>query len=179
MVDERKCIILKKIFYVGVLSALLLTACGEEEAKPKEETPAAEPAEVEKEPVTTETLKWQDKIAELVANSDVAADKFYALEKFLMEYEATDAEVEEFSTYIIEDYKSGTYLSDISNHEHMLTNILKSYYVEKNSEGALKDFAFDYFQNMKYTYRGVDSIDSESVKSNEDQMNEALKEING
>lgn len=33
---------MKKLFYVGALSALLLTACGEEEATPKEETPAAE-----------------------------------------------------------------------------------------------------------------------------------------
>jgi len=41
----------------------------------------------------------------------------------------------------------------------------------------MKDFAFDYLQNMKYTYRGADTVDSESVKSNEEQMNKALKEI--
>lgn len=168
---------MKKLFYIGALSSLLLTACGEEEAKPKEDTPAAEPAVVKEESVTKENVSWQDEIAKLVANSDVAADKFYALEKFLIKYEATDAEVEEFAKYIIEDYKSGNYLSDINNHERMLTNILKSYYVEKNSEGAMKDFAFDYFQNMKYTYRGVDAVDSDSVKSNEDQMNKALLEI--
>lgn len=28
---------------------------------------------------------------------------------------------------------------------------------------------------MKYTYRGVDAVDSEAVKSNEDQMNKALE----
>ncbi|WP_374965891.1 hypothetical protein [Lysinibacillus sp. RS5] len=33
---------MKKLFYIGALSVLLLTACGEEEAKPKEETPVAE-----------------------------------------------------------------------------------------------------------------------------------------
>lgn len=37
---------MKKLFYIGVLSTLLLTACGEEEkAAPKEETPAAEEKE--------------------------------------------------------------------------------------------------------------------------------------
>lgn len=37
---------MKKLFYIGVLSSLLLTACGEEEkAAPKEETPAAEEKE--------------------------------------------------------------------------------------------------------------------------------------
>lgn len=34
---------MKRLFYIGALSALLLSACGEEEkATPKEETPAAE-----------------------------------------------------------------------------------------------------------------------------------------
>lgn len=45
---------MKKILYTGALSVLLLTACAEEDAKSKEETPAAEPTEVKKEPVTTE-----------------------------------------------------------------------------------------------------------------------------
>ena len=36
---------MKKLFYISALSALLLTACGEEEAAPKEETPAAEEKE--------------------------------------------------------------------------------------------------------------------------------------
>lgn len=54
MVKERKCVYMKKIFFIGTLSVLLLTACGEEEAKPKEETPAAEPTEVKEEPVTVE-----------------------------------------------------------------------------------------------------------------------------
>lgn len=164
---------MKKFFYVGALSALLLTACGEE-ATPKEKAPVTEQTET-----TAETLNWQEEITQLASNSDSAADKFYALEKLLMEYEATDAEIKEFKTYIVDDYKSGNYLNEIDNHERMLTNIFKSYYVEKNSEeGALKDFAFDYFQNMKYTYRGVDTVDSEAVKSNEEQMNESLKQIN-
>lgn len=33
---------MKKILYIGALSALLLAACGEEKAAPKEETPASE-----------------------------------------------------------------------------------------------------------------------------------------
>lgn len=46
---------MKKLFYIVALSALLLTACSEEEAKPKEETPAAEPVEIKEEPVTAES----------------------------------------------------------------------------------------------------------------------------
>lgn len=36
---------MKKLFYIGALSALLLTACGEEEAAPKEEAPVSEEKE--------------------------------------------------------------------------------------------------------------------------------------
>ncbi|MDD1502114.1 hypothetical protein PVA17_04935 [Lysinibacillus sp. CNPSo 3705] len=165
---------MKKLIFSGALVLSLgLAACSEEAEKP---IPKDQTIEKPTQKVSAE-MKWQDEITKLASNSDSASDKFYALEKLLMDYKATEAEVKEFSTYIIDDYKSGNYLSDIGNHERMLSNIFKSYYVEKNSEGALKDFAFDYFQNMKYTYRGADTVDSEAVKSNEEQMNKALKEI--
>ncbi|MEY2363267.1 hypothetical protein R6U76_19655 [Lysinibacillus capsici] len=162
----------KLVFSSVLLLSLGLAACGEAEKPiPKNET-IEYPT-----PKVSEEAQWQEEITKLASNADSAADKFYALEKLLMDYEATDAEIKEFSTHIVDDYKSGNYLSEIDNHERMLSNIFKSYYVEKNSEGALKDFAFDYFQNIKYTYRGVDTVDSEAVKSNEEQMNEAIKQI--
>lgn len=137
-----------------------------------------ENAVADKNPPTADAVPlWQEEISKLAENSDGPSDKFRALEQFLINNDVTKSEVEEFTSYIINDYKSGNYLGDINNHERMLTNILKSYYVEQNSEGALKDFAFDYFQNMKYTYRGVDAVDSESVKANERQMDKALAEI--
>lgn len=90
----------------------------------------------------------------------------------------TDAEVKQFTSDIIDDYKSRKYLSELTNHERMLTNIFKSYIVsEKSKDQATIDFAFDYFQNMKYTYRGVDAVYSDAVKANEGQMDKALKQI--
>lgn len=123
--------------------------------------------------------EWQTKIKEIANNSDTAADKYYAVEKFMMEYreKVTDDEVEQFKNDIINDYKSGTYLSEPNNHERMLTNIFKSYIIERKTDGNIKDFAFDYQQNLKYVYRGVDTVDSEAVKSNEHQMNKALEQI--
>ena len=97
-----------------------MAACSEEAEKPipKDQT-------IEKPtPKVSVEMKWQDEITKLASNSDSASDKFYALEKLLMDYKATEAEVKEFSTYIIDDYKSGNYLSDIGNHERMLSNIL-------------------------------------------------------
>lgn len=43
---------MKKLFYIGALSSLLLVACGEEETKPKEDTSTSEPSESKNESVT-------------------------------------------------------------------------------------------------------------------------------
>lgn len=177
---------MKKPFYkrwwfivIAILAALTILGAiiGEDTETSKDEDTEQEKVEtsasVENEPT------WQTKIKEIANNSDSAADKYYAIEKFMMEYreKVTDDEVEQFKNDIINDYKSGTYLSEPNNHERMLTNIFKSYIVERKSEDAVKDFAFDYQQNLKYVYRGVDTVDSEAVKSNEHQMNKALEQM--
>lgn len=188
----------KLVFSTALILSLALAACGNEDSaedvKENEEktsedqqtkTNYSEEVNSDVEETTevgtehaTESIGWEEKIKEIASNDGAASDKFYELETFLMEYEASAEEIATFKSDIVEDYKSGTYLSELDNHERMLTNIFKSYFVEKNSEGALKDFAFDYYQNLKYAYRGVDSPESEAVKANEDQMNEALEQIN-
>ena len=61
----------------------------------------------------------------------------------------------------------------------MLENIFKSQVVEQFYDGdePMKEFAFDFWQNSKYVYRGVDTPDSAAVKSNEEQMDKALAEM--
>lgn len=157
-------------------------AKAEEEAAKQAEKEAAEAAkraEEDKKAAEQATANsWEAKIAELATNADRPADKFYALETYMMGYSYSAKEVEQFKADIIADYTSGTYLNDITNDERMLTNIFKGYIVEKgSSNAAVKDFAFDYFQNMKYTYRGVDAVDSDAVKANESQMDRALSQM--
>lgn len=149
-----------------------------ESSKPAEEKTKAKEKSV-KEQLNKEVADWKSKIKEIAENDDKPADKYYAVEKLMMEYKTkfNKDEIEQFKSDIINDYKSRDYLSELNNHERMLTNIFKSYIVERNSEGAVKDFAFDYHQNLKYTYRGVDAVDSSAVKSNERQMDKALKEM--
>lgn len=71
---------------------------------------------------------------------------------------------------------------DISNHRYMLENIFKSQVVENyykdEKQNPMQSFAFDFWQNSKYNYRGVDTMTSESTLSNEKQMDKALSEIN-
>lgn len=131
------------------------------------------------EPKVEKVKDWNEEITAIATSTDTTADKFNTLEKFMMDYRNSvkSEEITAFEYDIITDYKSGTYLNELENHERMLTNIFKSYIVEQNADGALKDFAFDYFQNLKYTYRGADTVDSEAVKANEAQMDKALQEI--
>ena len=172
----------KLIFSAALVLSLGLAGCSEEKnetPEPIKEVENVEDNTINKEePTIVENkISWTEQISSLATNEDAASDKFYAIEKLMMEYEATTEDVEQFKSDIMNDYKSGTYLSELDNHERMLANIFKSYIVERNSEGAWKDFAFDYHQNLKYTYRGVDAIDSDSVKSNESQMDKAIAKM--
>lgn len=158
------------LIFVGVLILIGVVgaALGLGESEVKEQPKASE--------VTT--FDWVDEINAIANSSDSNSDKFYALEKVMLAYETNENEVTQFESEIVSDYKNGTYLNELDNHERMLSNIFKSYVVEQNTNGSIKDFAFDYHQNLKYVYRGADTPDSESVKSNEEQMNKALASLN-
>lgn len=165
---------MKKLFFAGAIAALLLAACGDEESKVEEKNNEVATGQ------TSTQADWKSEINKIASNSDAVADKYNAIEAYMMSYRdrITDAEVKQFTSDIIDDYKSRKYLSELTNHERMLTNIFKSYIVsEKSKDQATIDFAFDYFQNMKYTYRGVDAVYSDAVKANEGQMDKALKQI--
>lgn len=183
----------KRIFSTALILCFGLAACNGDETATKDEkvtepTTTDEADEVS-EPATEDTTteettdeeidpdNWARKIHEISSTEEDASDKFYELEQFLVAYEPSEEEIDQFKTDIVDDYKSGTYLDELDNHDRMLTNIFKSYFVEKNNEGAIKEFAFDYYQNLKYAYRGLDGPDSDAVKSNEEQMDKILPEI--
>lgn len=54
---------MKKLFYIGAMSAFLLAACGEEEVKPKEEAPTEE-KEVKEEPAKVKPVTAQTEATE-------------------------------------------------------------------------------------------------------------------
>ena len=55
-------------------------------------------------------------------------------------------------------------------------NVIEKYY-DDSEQIPMDYFALDFAQNTKFTYRGMETVDSESVKLNEEQMNEALAKI--
>lgn len=129
---------------------------------------------------SSEIKDWQSKIKE-IAESDLSlTEKFDEVSMMSMDYISEDIEIKEFEKTIIEDYKSGKYLADITDDLYMLTIMFKADVVERSYDDPnhpMATFSFDFWQNAKYTYRGVDAVDSESVLSNHSQMDRALVEL--
>jgi hypothetical protein len=145
----------------------------------KEEVIKTEDSKVEQEPVEEVTVSWEDKVKEIAASTGTETEKFDQVSSFAMNYKSSKEEITEFEEFIIKEYKEGRYISDLKNNEYMLGNIFKSQVVEQSyQEGEpMKDFAFDFLQNSKYTYRGVDTATSESTLSNQEQMDKKLSEM--
>ncbi len=187
---------MKKLIVLFLFTVLFLTACGENkesveesntqnaqevssETKTKTETVTETDTDTDTESKPVEPVSWQDKVKEVAASKGTETEKFDEISLYANEYVPTEEEVKEFEQYIIKEYKDRKYIMDISNHEYMLGNIFKAQVVEQyyNDGEPMKDFAFDFFQNSKYNYRGVENMTSESTLSNEEQMNEALQEL--
>ncbi|PES77659.1 hypothetical protein CN327_21660 [Bacillus cereus] len=127
----------------------------------------------------TATAKWGEKIKEVASSNKKPNEKFDEVSKYAHDYKPSKDEVKQFGDDIIKEYKDKNYITDVSNHEYMLTNIFKSQVVDRNaSEKPLKDFAFDFWQNSKYNYRGVENATSSATQANERQMDKALNKMN-
>lgn len=143
-------------------------------ASPEKEKTTA----IQKQPQSTD---WKTNVKDLAGKSDLSkTEKADQVEAAAREYSASDAELKDFEAYIVNEFNSGKYLQSIDNDAYMLENIFKArvIIVKYGDEAApIADFAHDFWQNTKYTYRGADAVDSDSVKSNEDQMMKALAKM--
>ena len=185
------------LFGIIIVISFALAACGgNEKPKPSEEAETKTNTEMltdpEKEKIKEEEKdtdkkkkdkkeedgSWENQIERIASSEGSPSDKLSELESFMFHYKASSKEVEQFKDDIISEYEEKRYLADLKNNKYMLTMIFKTYVVEQNKQGTpLGDFAFDMHQNLKYTYRGIDKENSESVKTNEEKMNKALDQI--
>jgi|GEM_PF-1238706 len=154
------------------------------EQKAKEEAEAKAKAEEEARLKTEQeapvSLTWQDKVKEIATIDGTPTEKYDAVMLYAKDYPSTEAEIKEFEKYIITEYKSKNYIADINNAEYMLSNVFRANVINKfygEVRTPINNFAFDFYQNTKYTYRGVETIDSSAVRSNERQMDKALKQM--
>jgi len=129
---------------------------------------------------TVDLNDWKIQVKEIADSNKTETEKFDEVSTLASEYTLTDQESKEFEDYIVNEYKTKKYLKDIHNDEYMLTNIFKSTAVEAHysSSAPIKEFAFDFLQNTKYTYRGAEVVGSQFVLANEKQMNDSLAVMN-
>ncbi|PRT25100.1 hypothetical protein [Bacillus wiedmannii] len=130
-------------------------------------------------PAPTQAIGWEEKVKEVSSGSGTTTEKFDEISKYAHDYKPSQDEIKQFGDDIIKEYKNKNYIKNIANHEYMLTNIFKSQIVDKNApEKPIKDFAFDFWQNTKYNYRGVENTTSSATQANERQMDKALSKMN-
>jgi len=129
---------------------------------------------------STEDATWQGKVKEVASFNSTPSKKFDTIEAYAKKYPATKAEIKEFEDYIVAEYKNKKYLADVQNNEYMLGNIFKAYVVNRyygEEETPINDFVFGFYQNSNYTFKGLESINSNAIKYNERQMDKALTAI--
>lgn len=130
---------------------------------------------------TKKNVTWQEKVKEVAASDGSKTEKFDQISMYARDYKPTKAEIKEFSDYIIQQYKDKKYIMDINNDEYMLEEIFKADVVQRYYDDVDKNpmdsFAFDFWQNTKYNYRGVDTMTNDSTISNEKQMDKALDQM--
>ncbi|MGE7789859.1 hypothetical protein [Lysinibacillus sp. NPDC096259] len=129
---------------------------------------------------STEDATWQTKVKEVASLNSTSSKKFDTIEAYAKKYPATKTEIKEFEDYMKAEYKNKKYLADVQNNEYMLENIFKAYVVNRyygEEETPINDFVFGFYQNVNYTFKGLESINSHAIKYNERQMNKALASI--
>lgn len=136
---------------------------------------------IEQEKVLQNIGSWQDEIKKIAKSNKTKTEKYDEVMNLSKHYKPQPTELKTFEEYIKNEFVSGLYLKDIQNDEYMLANVFKANVVNRYYDDKLQlpidEFAFDFWQNTKYTYRGVDTLDSAAVKSNERQMNRALAKM--
>lgn len=165
-------------FILLILLVIILGSCssflGDEEKSKQSDG-------MKEEKVETQEPGWQKEIRKTVASDNTASEKADEISLLASTYKPSEQELQEFEEYIIEEFTKDKYLSDIKNHEYMLTNIFKCRVVENyyddQEQRPIDKFAYDFFQNTNHTYRGAFTVESEEVKLNEEQMNKTLLEM--
>lgn len=123
---------------------------------------------------------WTEKVNEIAESEQDESGKFDDVMEYVKEYEPTEEELDIIWNYIVEDYTQDTYLHDVTDHKSMLTKIFVSgvyndYYYGNDDYWYEYGFVFDYHQNTKYTYRGIDEVEGGDVAINEESMDETLQ----
>ncbi|WP_442596657.1 hypothetical protein [Neobacillus sp. D3-1R] len=159
------------VFLLFLLFVMIMGACS---ISDKENSKKEEGQESQK-------LDWQKKVKSTAASKKTKSEKADEVSLLASSYQPSEEELHAFEEDIIEEFSKDRYLSDINNHEYMLTNMFKCRVIDNfyddQEQQPMDKFAYDFFQNTNYTYRGSMKVESGEIKRNEDKMNKSLSEM--
>jgi hypothetical protein len=192
----------KQVWFWALIVVIIIGGALRNQDEKEGETAAVDPSPTEQatkapEPTSTEApateapateapvsapADWQTVVKEIAANGDTSkTEKADAVAIIAKNYQLTQTEAFEFAHFMIDELAKDNYLADPENDEYMLSSIFRAVAVEHLIDDAeqlpLDAFAFDFLQNVKYVYRGVETPESESVQANERQMQKSAIEI--
>lgn len=163
---------------------LVVVACtsGGSDDKPKVEHKAKVEAKAEQ-PKPKHTGKddgtnWQFVVQDKTLHDDKWGGKTGVVDEVMGAARKADfsaAVVNKFEKEIVNDYKSKKYLTnnDPTKMEHLFMATVVEHWYDDKLGYPIDKFAFDYLQNLKDTYRGI----NDSVQANEQQMNKILPQL--
>lgn len=104
--------------------------------------------------------------------------KFESVMLMIQDVELTEKEVLNYTKYLLKEHEQDVYIKKLENEEYALKNIAISYLVSNStSNRAVDAFAFDFHQNSKYIYRGVDTPTSHDTMENKYQLDKNRIEV--
>ncbi|MGG1675494.1 hypothetical protein ACIFOT_07010 [Neobacillus sp. NRS-1170] len=166
----------------AVAIPLMIVACnsGGSDEKPKDTPTAKVEAKAEQaKPHVGEDDKvdWKSHVMKIYLNESLHGGKSGQIDQIMIyakDFDLSDSVIKSFETEIVKNYQSKKYLTnDAAALEHLfMATVVEKHYDDKLQK-PIDKFAFDYLQNIKDSYRGI----NDSIAANEAQMNKSLSEI--
>ena len=124
------------------------------------------------------TGDWAARVAEIAASDTSPTEKHDAVIWLSDEFVMDEAAIAQQLEYIVGEFRSGDYITRLTEEEYAVTNMFIALTLEQSaSDPEVAGLAFDFFQNTKYVYRGVDAPGSEPVLANERQIEAAIASL--
>jgi len=174
---------MKKRHWAGVIIAGVALGSIIGAMIPSEEKTVEKSKKIEQKVEKPANVDWEVEIKKIVGPGNTTTTENYdKIMQVASTYEPTEKEIKDFSTQIMEEYKSKRYLESMTgNDEYALTNMFKARVIEKYYDDAeqnpIDKFSVDFLQNIKYVYRGVNKIGDHDVTANEHQMDKSLAQL--
>lgn len=169
---------------VGVVSAIAFGSMVSTQGDIDETVQATTQDVVADQVEVEESALWEDEIKRIAATDNDPTTKHDEVMALAKEHGAEG--LDEFFDDIVTEFLAGEYLQHTDDEVYMLAQLYKARSLDRygselarsgfadDVEEAKYSFSFDYLQNIKYVYRGVDDVGSASVIANERQMRDSL-----